>query len=186
MGAESLGEDDVMTQGYSYTFSHYFICLPNLVDEGYVYDITSTLKPAQKARSGNLEIHKTLTSFNDSLNDVTFVFLIEGVDDTGEKVYSNVVSATFDQAGTKTILVEGIPADATFTVTEVYSGASYSTQGNKSVEVESVPNDTVSVEFKNYYDGGLIPGFGVTNHFEYDEKTGWQWTQLSDNSASNR
>ena len=62
---------------------------------------------------------------------------------------------------------------------------------NKGYRLVSEPQQTaeisadeiVTVEFDNTYDHGLNPGYGVTNHFDYDEDEGWQWTQLPDNSV---
>ena len=75
-----------------------------------VYDVTTGLKPSQEVRFGNLVIDKTVTSFNETLGNATFVFQIEGKKD-GEQIYSDVVSAVFDAAGTKSILVDKIPAE---------------------------------------------------------------------------
>lgn len=181
-----------ISEYYEYTFSPYIICLPeNLyyqtndpADNYYQYDLIASLKAEQSPRYGNLEIKKTLTSYNTSLKDVTFVFQIEAVDLNGDTVYSNVVSTTHSAAGTKSIVVEGIPAGATVTVTEVYSGASYEAVGASQMSTVITAEDIVSVEFSNAYDDELVSGYGVTNHFEYDENTGWKWSQLKDNSVA--
>lgn len=101
----------------------------------------------------------------------------------GKTVYSNVVSTTHSAAGTKKVVIEDLPEGATVTVTEIYGGASYEATGSKEVKVQIVGGDTVSAEFTNTYDDKLVPGYGVTNHFELDENNDWQWSQLKDNSV---
>ena len=76
-----------------------------------------------------------------------------------------------------------IPAGAKVTVTEVYSGAGYRLVSEPQQTAEISADEIVTVEFDNTYDHGLNPGYGVTNHFDYDEDEGWQWTQLPDNSV---
>lgn len=183
-----------VTECYEYNFSPYLICLPDNLyfqtgkaeDNYYQYDVTGGLKPEQSPRFGNLEINKFLSSYNTSLQDVTFVFEVEAVDENGTTVYSNVVSTTHSAAGTKSVLVEDLPAGAIVTVTEVYSGASYRVTTSASQTVTIVSGDTVEVQFSNAYAEELVPGYGVTNHFDYDENEGWQWSQLKDNSAVNQ
>ena len=183
--------EDGVTACYEYTFSPYLICLPDNpyyqtndpADNHYEYDITASLKAEQAPRYGDLEIQKTLTSYNTSLKDVTFVFQVEGVDANGATVYSNVVSTTHSAAGTKKVVIEGIPAGTDITVTEVYSGASYKVSGAQKANTVIAAEDIVSVKFTNIYDDELVPGYGVTNHFELDENNGWKWSQLKDNSV---
>ena len=183
-----------ITACYEYSFSPYLICLPDNLyyqtgkasDNYYQYDVVGGLKPEQGPRYGSLQINKLLSSYNTSLKDVTFVFQVEGVDQNGNTVYSNVVSTTHSAAGTKSVVVDGIPAGTTVTVTEVYSGASYGMTASSGTTVEIVSDDTVSVDFSNEYTDELIPGYGVTNHFDYDESEGWKWSQLKDNSAVNQ
>lgn len=183
-----------VTECYEYTFSPYLICLPDNLyaqtndpkDNYYTYDVTGGLKPEQSPRYGNLKIIKTLQSYNTSLANVTFVFEIEAVDAEGNVVYSNVVSTTHNAAGTKEVVIEGIPAGSTVTVKEVYAGASYEMSSSASVKTVIVAEDTVTTEFKNDYDDQLMTSYGATNHFEYDDAQGWQWKRLTDNSAGNQ
>ena len=85
----------------------------------------------QTQRYGDLEIVKDLTEYNASLKDALFVFQVEGTRN-GEKVYSDVVSIKFNQAGEKSVLVKHLPAGTKVTVKEVYAGGSYSnTSGDK-------------------------------------------------------
>lgn len=191
--------DDVTVVNKDYAFSPMLVCLPtnpykmnlseNEADDKNWYDVTATLKPALDLEYGKLEIQKTLTSYNTSLKDVTFVFQIEAKDEAGNVIYSNVASTTHNAAGTKSAIVEEVPIGVELTVTEVYSGASYTVSGvsEQKVTVLSV-EEMGKVEFSNIYDDKLIPGYGVVNNFEYNdegENAGWTWTQLTDNSQVN-
>lgn len=185
--------ENKVTELHEYSFSPCLIALPDnlyyqtgkVEDDFWQYDAVCNLKPEQNPRYGNLKICKTLTSYNTSLGDVSFVFQIEGVDEEGNTVYSNVVSTTHSEAGMKEIVVEHIPAGTTVTVTEVYSGASYRLETEPEKTAVIAADEMVSVEFSNTYDDKLTPGYGVTNHFEYSEDEGWQWTKLKDNSTNN-
>ncbi len=152
-------------------------------NDDWVYDVTTGLKPSQEVRFGNLVIDKTVTSFNETLGNATFVFQIEGQKD-GEQIYSDVVSAVFDAAGTKSILVDKIPAGTEVTVTEIYSGASYELTSEPSQTViikalEDGETDGVHVTFTNSYDNRLNGGASVVNHFANEEGV-WTVEQQSD------
>lgn len=186
VGLYLIVPEDVYTSDYTYkyTFTPYFTALPSYVPEtGWNYDPEVGFKVGLEEQYGKLHITKNLTDYNVSLGKVTFVFLVEGVNATGQTVYSNVVTTTHSEAGSETVTLENIPANATVTVTEVYSGASYTVSG------DSVKSDIIiysekaveegateaSVSFANNYDGGLKGGYGVTNHFESDGNGGWTW-----------
>lgn len=187
--------DNVATATSEYRFSPVLVCLPtnpylmnvstNEEDNEYWYDVTVTLKPELDLDYGKLEIQKTLTSYNTSLKDVSFVFLIEAKDEAGNVIYSNVASTTHSAAGTKSAVVDGVPIGVELTVTEIYSGASYTVSGadSRTTTILSV-EEMAKVEFVNEYDDELIPGYGVVNNFTYDEDEGWVWTQLKDNSQA--
>ena len=51
---------------------------------------------------------KTLDNYNAALGPVTLVFQIEGVDEHGETVYSNVLATTHSAAGTQSAVAEQI------------------------------------------------------------------------------
>ncbi len=180
-----------ITELYEYSFQPYFIALPDNPyyhtsqqgEDNWQYDVTGTLKPEQKPRYGSLRIRKNLSAYNTSLKEVTFVFQVEGVDGEGNSVYSNVVSTTHSAAGEKEVLIENIPAGTVVTVTEVYSGASYRLETAPEQTVTILAEDVVGVEFSNTYDDELTPGYGVTNHFDYDEDSGWQWSERIDSST---
>ena len=127
----------------------------------WVYDQSIVLKPEQSPRYGSLQVLKSLDSYNASLGPVTFVFQIEGVNEAGETVYSNVVGTTHSSAGTQAAVAEGIPA------------------GTRVI----LADQQLSMEFSNTYNDELVPGYGAVNNFQYDENSGWQWSRLEDNAA---
>lgn len=184
--------ETVETSEYTYDFSPYLVSLPNNYyssenpDDTWVYDVTTGMKPQQTQRYGDLEIVKDLTAYNKSLKDALFVFQVEGTRN-GEDVYSDVVTIKFNEAGEKTALVKHLPAGTQVTVTEIYAGGSYkNTSGDTqtaTIVAEGEDDNPVSVSFTNTYDGHLIPGTGIVNHFE--NKAGeWSWDQQDDNTVS--
>ena len=183
VGLYLVDAQTVLSPTSEYTFNPVIVAVPNNYfyttgNEEWVYDLTGenavVLKPEQADRFGNLEIEKTLDAFNDSVGGATFVFQVEAVKN-GELVYSDVVSMTFDSAGQKNLVIEGIPAGAVVTVTEVYSGASYTLTSDGSQTVTILADEVVGTEFTNTYDEGLNSGDGLVNHFSYDAETG-EWT----------
>ncbi len=184
--------ETVQTREYTYDFTPYLVSLPNNYyskekpDDTWVYDVKTGMKPQQTQRYGDLEIVKDLTEYNASLKDALFVFQVEGTRH-GEKVYSDVVSIKFNQAGEKSVLVKHLPAGTVVTVKEVYAGGSYSNTSGDTREAviaaEGSTDNPASVSFTNTYNGKLIPGTGIVNHFE--KKNGeWDWEQQTDEPAS--
>ena len=185
--------ETVQTSEYTYDFTPYLVSLPNNYyskekpepDDTWVYDVTTGMKPQQTQRYGDLEIVKDLTEYNASLKDALFVFQVEGTRD-GKKVYSDVVSIKFDEAGKKSVLVEDLPAGTVVTVKEVYAGGSYSNTSGDTQETvivaEGVTDHPASVSFTNTYNGKLIPGTGIVNHFENKDGE-WSWEQQTDEPA---
>ena len=184
--------ETVQTSEYTYDFTPYLVSLPNNYyskenpDDTWVYDVTTGMKPQQTQRYGDLEIFKDLTEYNASLKDALFVFQVEGTRN-GEQVYSDVVSIKFNQAGKKSVLVKHLPAGTKVTVKEVYAGGSYSnTSGDTQetvIDAEGVTDHPASVSFTNTYNGKLIPGTGIVNHFENKDGE-WSWEQQTDEPAS--
>ena len=109
----------------------------------------------------------------------------ENPDDTW--VYDDVVSIKFNQAGKKSVLVKHLPAGTVVTVKEVYAGGSYSNTSGDTQEAkivaEGVTDNPASVSFTNTYNGKLIPGTGIVNHFENKDGE-WSWEQQTDEPAS--
>jgi len=188
----------VQDDRYIYDFTSYVIYAPSSVyissaDENgqalktgsdeWQYDVSFNLKSTANQRYGYLDIVKTLDTFNASLGTASFVFDVEAELD-GNNVFSNVYTITFDGAGTKTITVAGennkaiIPAGATVTVTEVYSGASYTQQvtaaaldgsDTKVLQADIIADQTATVGFENDYDNRLEVGsIAVENKFVKD------------------
>ena len=186
--------ETVQTSEYTYDFTPYLVSRPNNYyskekpepDDTWVYDVTTGMKPQQTQRYGDLEIVKDLTEYNASLKDALFVFQVEGTRH-GEKVYSDVVSIKFNQAGEKSVLVKDLPAGTVVTVKEVYAGGSYSNTSGDTQEAviaaEGSTDNPASVSFTNTYNGKLIPGTGIVNHIEI-ENGNWDWKQWSDNTDS--
>ncbi len=175
---------------YTYSFNPYLVSVPGNAydgvqnnDDTWIYDVDVTLKPDRENRLGDLVISKTIDSYQPlgAADRTMFVFQVE-VSKAGEAgapaqiYYSNVVSLDFTAAGTQTLRIEDLPAGAVATVTEVYSGASYTIPAEEAT-VTSAPiaaEGEVSVSFNNRYNGGLNGGTGVVNHFEHDG-TAWGW-----------
>ena len=130
------------------------------------------LKPERKDRYGNLVIDKTLTSWHETLQGASFVFEIKA-EKEDQVVYNDVVSLNFDQAGTMSRTIEGIPAGAKVTVTEIYSGGSYEQTGAGMPEGDIIRADgEIHAAFTNQYDGRLNQGgISVVNHFTYEKDT---------------
>lgn len=193
---------DVESAQYVYSFTPYLVSLPgnnygqDEAADDWLYDVDVSLKPSREPLYGDLEIKKTLNTFNSTLGGATCVFRIEAEKDG--IIYSDVKSIVFDAAGTKSIVIaEKIPAGAVVTVTEVYSGSSY--------EITSAPEQTVTiiadkmetVEFTNDYNDRLNGGTSVVNHFTdkaaggadkdntdpEDRKPVWEGEQLKDSNA---
>ena len=185
--------ETVQTSEYTYDFTPYLVSLPNNYyskekpepDDTWVYDVTTGMKPQQTQRYGDLEIVKDLTEYNASLKDALFVFQVEGTRHD-EQVYSDVVSIKFNQAGEKSVLVKHLPAGTVVTVKEVYAGGSYSNTSGDTQETvivaDGVTDHPASVSFTNTYNGKLIPGTGIVNHFENKDGE-WSWEQQTDEPA---
>lgn len=206
--------ETLKTAKYEYTFAPYLVSLPNNyysstnTDDTWQYnlvgDLAVGLKPERTDRYGDLLIKKTLDVYNATNSNATFVFQVEAiktdVDDPTkqEVVYSNVVSTAFNAAGTKEILIEKIPAGAEVTVTEIYSGASYTitSEAEKTTVIKAnekydstrpdsmgaIPEGETnvivsSVEFTNTHDGRTNGGSGVINNFKYDDSE-WRWDKI--------
>lgn len=174
---------------YTYTFLPELVALPgrtpdadSVQDSGqWIYDMEIVLKMQweENRQYGSLKIVKLLEGYDGSHGPAVFVFDVEAWLD-GKNVYSNVVTIVFDGPGEKKLLVEGIPVGAKVTVTEVYSGASYSlvTERNKTVTIDTI-QDVPAVSFTNRHDDRPNGGHGITNHFKYGTG-GWKLDQVYD------
>ncbi len=203
--------DSVDSANYTYSFKPYLISVPtNLYADGtpdsdgsWVYDVEVGLKPQMEERCGRLQITKNLSDFNASLGDkASFIFEVRAEKD-GDLVYSDVVQLDFTDAGQNTVtigpekadgvdVVGKIPAGSTVTVTEVYSGASYTAAAgtvtlDHPMQAYDEENGVVeNVSFTNIYNGGVNGGSSVVNHFAYTESengTGGNWQYVPSQSA---
>lgn len=190
VGMYLVEADTVRSAEYEYKFTPYLLSLPNNYygstgDDTWVYDVTTGLKPGKENRLGSLQINKNLDAYNSTLGNASFVFQVEGEKDN-EVVYSNVVSLVFNGPGTKSVVISDLPAGADFTVTEIYSGASYkpvegtSTTGSAQIVAEQA----VEVTFDNTYSGQLNGGASVVNQFTVSEEGIWDWQQQTDSSGN--
>ncbi|MCM1283562.1 MAG: DUF5979 domain-containing protein [Muribaculaceae bacterium] len=183
--------DSVQTDAYAYDFTCGLISAPEnawlsmgqLPDE-WVYDqIAVTLKPTRNPLAGEVLITKTLKGYNPSLGNPLFAFDVE-VYNGNTVVYSNVVSLSFTQEGSKSVTVSGLPVGSRVVVTEVYSGASYTAVSPTKVTIEKLEaGEPAKADFTNAYADKLVYGNGVVNHFSYDG-SGYSWTQQTDNSST--
>ncbi|HBA47397.1 MAG TPA: hypothetical protein DCZ91_06285 [Lachnospiraceae bacterium] len=142
----------------------------------WIYGLTVFLKPDLEERDGSLEIIKDLLTYEDS-SEALFLFQVEAVLD-GQLVYSDIVSMTFNAPGEQRKLLEGIPVGAEVTVTEVYSGASYTLVSGPNGPVVISADEVASVTFVNDYDYSERESHGITNNFTFDLENGeWVWVQ---------
>ena len=193
--------DDLVTDCYKYVFTPYLISVPtndwnwsaedqSKMSDDWVYKPVVSLKPKKFDRYGDLAINKKLTSFNETIGGATFVFEVKAVKtdvDTNKEivVYNDVVSMTFDKAGSEQVLIKNIEAGAVVTVTEVYSGASYQViPGTHSTEeTKIVADDVVAVSFANENNEGLNGGTGIVNTFRQNEDGGFEHQDTVDSSG---
>lgn len=201
-GLYLLDVEQVVSNHYIYEFQPFMIALPSnyyysTQDDTWVYDLVGenavTPKIQRTERQGDLVINKLLDTYNATIGGATFVFQVEAVKtdidaastdpDRTRVVFSDVFSMTFNGTGTDSLTIEGLPAGAEVTVTEVYSGASYKATTDAAQTVVIVAEDSVSADFENTYDGGLKGGSGIVNHFRYDsEANEWMPSQAEDST----
>ena len=184
---------EVVTTNYTYTFP-YLVSLPtnNYYSNGndnWIYDLTKEynsavgLKPEEHARYGDLKINKTLAHHNATTGKkATFVFKIEITSLKG-KTETRIESLDFEAAGDSSVTITKIPAGATVTVKEEYSGASYKLTSANDQNATIVATDRgakvdpASVSFTNDIDNNMNGGYGVKNNFKLDENGQYQYTE---------
>lgn len=178
------------TPTHVYTFLPELIALPSKEgdEDGVISssnpgdwqtDVRGMLKPQQGPRMGSLDIVKGLDGYVTG-RPATFVFQVEAELD-GENVYSNVFAVTFTGAGTQTVEVHDcIPVGATVTVTEVYSGATYTLVSAAEQTAVIQTDEIVSVAFENTPTTSRRNGGSITNTFERTEEGGWAWQPIPD------
>ena len=184
---------------YQYTFEPQLVSIPGRPDAGsgdstgggtanrgeWQYDMTVNLKPQRSQRYGDLEIVKSLLTYDNTKDSPLFVFEVVGTLDNQE-VYREYESITFTAAGQETVRLTGIPATAAVTVTEIYNGAGYRLDVSSEAVQDGIVIGADSVvstaPFVNTSDDERKGGHGIRNNFTYDEGTqenrsdsGWQW-----------
>lgn len=188
------GEKHLVTAAYSeengYVFEPVLVSVPTKEanEDGvirseapgpWIYDTDVYLKPEQMPY-GSLYIIKDLLTYEDS-GEASFVFQVDVTLD-GRLIDSRVVGMIFTSAGRQELLVDKIPAGATVTVTEVYSGASYTQVGAAPEPVTIRASEAAAVTFTNDYDERKKEGHGIINHFSYeygeDGVGGWVVEQI--------
>lgn len=183
---------EVVTTNYTYTFTPYLVSLPtnNYYSNGndtWIYDLTKEynsavgLKPEEHARYGDLKINKTLANHNATTGKkATFVFKIE-IKPLKGKTETRIESLDFETAGDSSVTITKIPAGATVTVKEEYSGASYKLTSANDQKTKIIATDEkgapVSVSFTNDVDDNMNGGYGVKNNFKLDENGQYQYTE---------
>lgn len=190
---DDAGNSRIVTQlktdKYQYTFNPELVSLPSKMPEAgtvntanpgdWVYSIEANLKPERSKLKGDLEIVKTLLTYETSA-PATFVFQMDW-DEDGQH-YSDVRTITFTSAGVRSVKVEGFPVDTVVTVREVYSGAVYVIKSDPEQTAVIKADDVVQVDFVNDYENPPPKGGGsITNHFIYGDD-GWKWEKLVDNT----
>ena len=142
-----------------------------------------------KERFGSLIIEKELLAYNETFGGADFIFKVEA-EKGGKSVYSNVLSLAFDAAGEKSLQIDGLPAGAKATVTEVYSGSCYEivTEAQRVQTVDHIiaegeEGSPQRVRFQNTYDDRPNGGSGIVNHFRYEGNGIWGEPQQQRDSA---
>ncbi len=180
----------VRTEKNLYNFAPELVSLPSKLPENdiintanpgdWIYDLVVSLKPELSELKGNLEIVKTLKTFDTAYGPATFVFQIDW--EENGRHHSDVRTITFSSSGKQVLLVE-LPVGAEVTVTEVYSGAKYVVVGSASGTAVIEADKTARVEFVNDYDNESPPNGGgtITNKFSFTDDE-WHVTQQVDST----
>ena len=212
---------DIITDTEIYTFSHYLIQLPTVEgawkckDNGeyvfvgsdeWIYSVALnwSAKFERTDRLTGISIQKTVDTFNQSMNQTSFVYSITAEKDYGTdpenpkmvKVFDDIRVIDFSQAGTESIIVDKIPAGSSVTVKEIYTGATYRILSDKEENKAVVKLDDLTAivdesaypvaNFENTYDDKLIGnGTAVVNTFTKGEE-GWEWSSPLKNAQQDK
>lgn len=174
-----------------YDFKAYLIAVPGWNEDGTrLYDVTAGMKPYRVDKNGRLVITKTLEECRVETAGSTFVF--EVTVKQGDKiVYNDVHSIVFDEHGSKSIEITGLPANSVATVTEIYSGSSYQiATGDDPTKTVTIPADGVAnAAFKNdYNDNAVRNGASAVNHMTVTSESGnvgLKWEKLPSSKDKN-
>lgn len=210
-GSESIATV-VRSNNYEYEFAPSLVSLPvheELRDTagnytGYRWNYGALISPKYgiSYRYGSLMLAKTLEGYRTG-EPATFVFEVKSTYSDGragaEFECDKLVTFYYDENSSATqveTLDIPFPIGAQVTVTEIYSGSSYSlTAGspadqNATIAVVgptivngiNVPADTQLVQFTNVYNASGNRGGAVENSFE-NSGSQWTWTQTTVDSS---
>lgn len=151
------------------------------------YDVAATVKLNIEPALTKIRITKQLPEYSALQGPASFVFRVDAVNDKSETVFSNVYAMTFTDAGSQELVIDNIPVNSQVTVTEVYSGTSYTPDGSGEVQLTAQPmaknedgTETLpegnTAAFVNRNNNRRSYGTAVTNAFSYVEGR-WQLTQ---------
>lgn len=151
----------------------------------WIYDPTVAMKPGREQRKGSLTVTKTLESYKAG-EKASFVFrmTVENPYAVPAESYSKVYMLNFKEPGSKDFEVTDLPAGATVTVTELYTGATYrlkdSDGGPKTIAADAFIEFSFVNEYEPDNPGG---GYGILNHFYQTEGEGWDVDNTGDSAA---
>lgn len=197
------------SRGFKYSFSPELISIPtkdadengiiNTANPGdWIYKPEVMLKPKQEVNLGPLKIIKNLEDYaqREKTSDgqsriikdpATFIFkVVVYEDDTkAEVVFQDYVSIVFDAYGSKSAMINDLPAGSFAEVTEEYSGRVYTIETSPktaTIVAEGEEDAPATVEFTNSYTDNEPGGGSVTNRFSYGENDGWTLNKVKDDT----
>lgn len=159
-------------------------------DQGpWVYNLNVYLKPDREDRYGSLRIVKTLSEYETEAGiakpePATFVFEVVATLE-GEQVFHTYESISFTAGGTESVTIDHIPATADVTVTEVYSGSSYTATVSPQGPVTITADDVVDAPFTNVYNENRKKGYGIKNQFDFNGDT-WVHSPVTPDDEQDR
>lgn len=118
---------------------------------------------------GNLTIKSTLSGYSPDAGTAVFAYDVKAVLN-GETVYSNVATITQEGAGTEAVVLEGIPAKATVTVSQVYSGG-YTCTGSTTQTYVQKKESTVT--YTNQYTTNIKTSYVTANYYTEEGLDEW-------------
>lgn len=197
------------SRGFKYSFSPELISIPTKEADqdgiintanptDWIYKPEVMLKPKQEVNLGPLKIIKNLEDYaqREKTSDgqsriikdpATFIFkVVVYEDDTkAEVVFQDYVSIVFDAYGSKSAMINDLPAGSFAEVTEEYSGRVYTIETSPktaTIVAEGEEDAPATVEFTNSYTDNEPGGGSVTNRFSYGENDGWTLNKVKDDT----
>lgn len=194
-GKGSSAEDPLIAQSktYEYSFNPIVIAIPtkddvdgdgiamtSVEDGEWIFNPTIVLKSSRESLFGSVLINKTLPEKTDG-KKATFVFHIRETDESAagkDTRYDEYASVYYNGTTADPALVTKIPAGIDVEITEVDAGPRYTidtTVYTRTIVADdgTIAGAGVSVTFDNKPNGNNFDGYGIENHFEYDETQGW-------------